>query len=356
MPIRPAGRRLGACPKGKAKRTWPHRPTLATETTLSDTWRDWIIDNALSGVLPQELVQNLVEGGVPRPLAVREVGSIVTSRPYARCLSLQHRAERAEMVLALRGRLEPQEVERRPKPSASEFFLHYWAEGRPVVLTDATRGWSALERWTPEALRDRIGDAEIEVAEGRSADPDYDMHTSALSRKTPLRAFVDRILAAGPTNDFYAVANNKNIDRASLRSLLDDILVDEAWFDPERLDGGASFWLGPAGTVTPLHHDTTNILFHQIVGRKRFTLISPACAGMLTGLRGHYSLLDAEAPDFPHPRVVVDLAAGDALFLPVGWWHQVRALDVSVSFSLLNFRRPNAFPEYTPGFVGWDGS
>jgi ribosomal protein L16 Arg81 hydroxylase len=37
------------------------------------------------------------------------------------------------------------------------------------------------------------------------------------------------------------------------------------------------------------------------------------------------------------------LQPGEVLFMPVGWWHHVRALDVSVTVSFTNFVFPNHF-------------
>jgi ribosomal protein L16 Arg81 hydroxylase len=43
----------------------------------------------------------------------------------------------------------------------------------------------------------------------------------------------------------------------------------------------------------------------------------------------------------------VVLEPGQALFIPVGWWHHVRSLDVSISVSFTNFLAPNDYaPEY----------
>jgi ribosomal protein L16 Arg81 hydroxylase len=41
---------------------------------------------------------------------------------------------------------------------------------------------------------------------------------------------------------------------------------------------------------------------------------------------------------------------GETMFLPLGWWHQVRALDVSVSFSYSNLALPisNQFSYFDP--------
>jgi ribosomal protein L16 Arg81 hydroxylase len=54
--------------------------------------------------------------------------------------------------------------------------------------------------------------------------------------------------------------------------------------------------------------------------------------------------VDCEAPDRSrHPRFAgawvydVVLSPGELLFVPVGWWHQVRALEPSISIALTGF-------------------
>lgn len=41
--------------------------------------------------------------------------------------------------------------------------------------------------------------------------------------------------------------------------------------------------------------------------------------------------------------------AGEALFLPAGWWHQVDALSPSISVTVLEFAWPNDYGWYKPG-------
>ena len=66
-------------------------------------------------------------------------------------------------------------------------------------------------------------------------------------------------------------------------------------FDPERWKSCTAFWFGPAGTVTPLHHDTCNILFVQLYveSYSGFTR-----QWRLTGWSTQYvRAIDPEAPD-----------------------------------------------------------
>ena len=65
-----------------------------------------------------------------------------------------------------------------------------------------------------------------------------------------------------------------------------------------------------------------------------------------------YSRANAETREsIPEGVQVLELtlAAGEALFIPAGYWHQVRALDVSISLALNGFCRPNSFDWFRPG-------
>lgn len=99
-------------------------------------------------------------------------------------------------------------------------------------------------------------------------------------------------------------------------------------------------WLGTASSVA-CHYDTFDNLACVVAGNRRFKLYPPDAIGDLyVGPIDHtmagqpVSLAAGIAPGDPrYPRfeaararaLVVDLAAGDALYLPKLWWHSVEA-------------------------------
>ncbi len=106
--------------------------------------------------------------------------------------------------------------------------------------------------------------------------------------------------------------------------------------------GPPRFWVGPAGTVTPLHCDYDDNIFAQVWGRKRIFLSPPHHDAFLYPSEANAILFgspfDPEAPDFqrfPLARQATMIECivepGDMLYVPAGWYHQVRALTFSLS-------------------------
>lgn len=333
------------------------------EFTLDYPWRVWAAENLLAGVPRAQVLATLKQHGAPTEEAARRVAEIEASPAFVAARGTARRVRQLELLTRVheqlaraqaRARAEP--IERVARLDADAFFTRYYAVNAPVVFTELSAGWPALTKWSPAYFRERLADVTIEICEGRSADPDADINFREHTRTLTMAEYVDLVLTTATTDraDVYAIANNRNMERPGMAALLEDVRMPEGILDPSALPGCAALWFGPAGTLIPLHHDTSNILLFQIVGRKRVFLVPPTEQAVLARARGVYNRLDCENPGAELAGVPIrqiELQPGETLFIPIGWWHQVRALDVSISLGLNNFTRSNAFHWYKPGAV-----
>ena len=240
-------------------------------------------------------------------------------------------------------------------------FLHqYYARNLPVILAGAAAGWPAVARWTPDYLKQRIGDHMVQVQADRTSDPDYELYKDRHARQMPFSDFVDQITRAdGARNDLYMTAYNASQNDGALSAIRGDMGMIDRYLDPTADNRYGLMWIGPAGTVTPMHHDLTNNLLVQVAGRKVVKLVPAIQAdAMYNHIHVFSALGDIEHPafdmerfpDFAQARVLdVTLLPGDALFLPIGWWHQVRSLDFSVTLTYTNFHWNNSHHQSYPG-------
>ncbi|GBG28017.1 Bifunctional arginine demethylase and lysyl-hydroxylase psr-1 [Hondaea fermentalgiana] len=116
-----------------------------------------------------------------------------------------------------------------------------------------------------------------------------------------------------------------------------------------------SFWFGPTSADTPLHSDCCDNWAMMVAGTKRWVIappsdariLKPTCQGGLCWVK-RLALPDAsltatqskikEGTQF----IKIDLTAGEILYLPAGWFHNIRNVDGTI---MINFWSKNG-PEF----------
>ncbi|KAI1639815.1 hypothetical protein F4809DRAFT_45318 [Biscogniauxia mediterranea] len=302
-------------------------------------------------------------------------------------------------------------IRRVPAPSMEDFQTHLDRAGgpQPLVMRGAIGGaWPALttRRWDrPSYLLSRTfgGRRLVPVEVGRSyVDEGWGQRLvtfgaflreyidPSLSSSSPPRLSSPSAAGGGPTpiitKPIAYLAQHPLLTQ--LPALRADILVPDYCYTsppppsssprdaapppppPPPLDEPLlNAWLGPPGTITPLHTDPYHNVLAQVVGRKYVRLYAAAetprmaARGREAGVEmGNTSRVDvgvAEGWDSAAPLgaagdedgdeddddkeqrklfaeipfVDCILEPGDLLYIPAGWWHYVRGLSVSFSVS-----------------------
>jgi hypothetical protein len=335
----------------------------APARTIDDEWRRWIAENLLLDATPESILATLVASGFAREEGAREI-RLAQQSPYLKGSErFRNRLRKRDWMLAayrkLR-RLDPGSgtIERRHRLPRGEFLAGYYSLNRPVIITGMMDDWPAMTRWNLDYFEQRFGPREIEVQAGRKEGTNYELEREKYLTRTTFAEFVRKVRAAGVTNDFYLTANNNSRNKETLPELWDDIVQI-----PEYLDGrdrlGGFFWMGPAGTITPFHHDLTNNFMAQVIGRKRVKVAPSWDIPLMENDYHVYSRVDGRTlPARPRPQagesqiLECTLHPGEILFLPIGCMHFVEGLDISVTVSFTNFAFDNDFASFYTTYHG----
>ena len=202
------------------------------------------------------------------------------------------------------------------------------AEGLPFLVTGIVNRWP-LSALTPQTLRERFSHLPVRARVG-----DYINTAFAPDRAMQDMSMLEYLeLVAAGTHELPPYLGNLELRE------LNRLCHWPSYFDKM---GPPRFWLGPAGTVTPLHCDYDDNIFAQVWGSKRIFLSPPHHDELLYPKEANAILFgspfDPEAPDFarfPLARAATMIECivnpGDLLYVPAGWYHQVRALTFSLS-------------------------
>ncbi|KAL2596729.1 hypothetical protein AAZV13_11G119600 [Glycine max] len=227
--------------------------------------------------------------------------------------------------------------------SLEKFLKDHYLSGCPVIISDCMAHWPAKMKWNDEDYLLRVaGDRTVPVELSFQVGKNY-LCTEWKQELITFSEFLQRIKSdsCSPGGLTY-LAQHPLFDQ--INELRKDIFIPDYCFTGGGELRSLNAWFGPAGTVTPLHHDPHHNILAQVVGKKYIRLYSSSLSEELSPHSGtmlHNSsqvdLDDIDENKFPKVQDLefVDciLEEGEMLYIPPKWWHYVRSLTTSFSVS-----------------------
>ena len=223
--------------------------------------------------------------------------------------------------------------------SALSFWRRHVATYSPVVLRDAAAAITKLDGWSDEALRAPYqgGSPKCALENGRPFPVIVEKNNRVSHNdRHPLEPgwnFCDFLAAyRAPDAPNYCI---NSITEDSLVPLTKHLKLPEvlACDDLYSSMSGIRMWMSRGNTTCSQHFDTHDVLLFQIDGVKEFHLSHPnESAAMYMDHHDKYGLspINVDRVDLQRFPRLADaevhhalLSAGDALYIPSGWWHVI---------------------------------
>ncbi|GKZ00957.1 hypothetical protein MPSEU_001047200 [Mayamaea pseudoterrestris] len=241
-------------------------------------------------------------------------------------------------------------AERNESMSFEAFHNEFAMNQKAVVMRDFAGSWRATEKWRNLGWLAHVHGGRLVPVELGSM-----LAGTMKEEMLTFRQFIKKYMidekskriwslddAVDPLSHVAYVAQHPLLNQ--ITSLKDDLDMSPSIIGPSG-PTHVYLWIGTGGTRTPLHFDSYDNLFVQLVGAKYVRLYSANETSKLYvnkqcayGLQGNMSDVDCEREDFDkHPLAreaafeEVLLLPGDALFIPARTWHYVRSLTTSIS-------------------------
>lgn len=222
----------------------------------------------------------------------------------------------------------------------ADLFAKYDRRRQPVLIKQGICHWRAVNAWTTDYLIDKMSSKTVAVHCSTTGVFNSDPNSKSGTRVIPVAASaaIKKIFNPIQTSEkFY-------LSQQSMSHLFPELMGDIQVppYIPSGKLQNTNIWIGSAGNASPLHFDTSDNFFAQVVGRKTIQLYPPGRLRSFYPFTGrqthHVSRVNPDKIDqavFPrfasHKAISLLIEPGDLLFLPSRWWHFVRSIDHSIS-------------------------
>uniref|UniRef100_A0A0P6JHT5 tRNA wybutosine-synthesizing protein 5 n=1 Tax=Heterocephalus glaber TaxID=10181 RepID=A0A0P6JHT5_HETGA len=234
--------------------------------------------------------------------------------------------------------------------SAEGFRQHLYPQRKPLVLKGLDLG-PCTSKWTVDYLSHIGGTREVKIHVARVAQMDF-ISKNFVYRTLPFNKLVQR--AAEEKHEEFFLSED---EKYYLRSLGEDPRKDVAdirkqfpllegdikfpkFFEEEQFFSSV-FRISSPGLQLWTHYDVMDNFLIQVTGTKRVTLFSPRDAQYLYLSGSKSEVLNIDSPDLTkYPlfskarRHECSLEAGDVLFIPALWFHNVISEEFGVGVNI----------------------
>uniref|UniRef100_A0A1A9W7P4 JmjC domain-containing protein n=1 Tax=Glossina brevipalpis TaxID=37001 RepID=A0A1A9W7P4_9MUSC len=228
------------------------------------------------------------------------------------------------------------------RPSVEIFKLQYFEREQPALLLNTLTEWPALKLWPDlNYILKLAGNRIVPIEIGSNyANEEWSQQLMKL------RDFLKRQFSSSTDNSSQKVeylAQHELFEQIPLLKK-DFNIPDYCSLRSSNREVDIKAWLGPKGTVSPLHYDPKHNLLCQVFGSKRIILASPDDSKYLYAHESEFlrntsqiEVGDIDYQKFPLVAKVkfyyLTLQAGDCLYIPPKWWHYVKSQSPSFSVS-----------------------
>ncbi|XP_075009691.1 tRNA wybutosine-synthesizing protein 5 [Calonectris borealis] len=231
-----------------------------------------------------------------------------------------------------------------------QFLRDVYPRRKPVVLKGMELG-TCTTKWTVDYLSQAEGSKEVKIHVSAVPQMDF-LSKNFVYRTLPFDVFVRR--AAEVKHKEYFLSENEKYylrsvgedarkDIADIRKqfpiLAEDVQIPE-YFEKEQFFSSV-FRISSAGLQLWTHYDVMDNFLIQVTGKKRVVLYSPRDAPYLYLSGTKSEVLDVDNPDLEKYPLFVKakryqcfLEAGDVLFIPALWFHNVISEEFGVALNV----------------------
>lgn len=318
--------------------------------SLSEVWQKWLVENKLRGVSDQSLIDILINQDIAEKAAKQIVFALPQEVSFAYIYPQWRSLQRYQFIAEQyrhQEALVSADIRRTAQLTRPDFYRNHYAAHVPVILTELgnSKPWHSQT-----TFQGTFGDRPITPTPLPPLYPDTVIPTAPAPQ-----SLTEYLTEPAQTN--YVELDLYEWDQGAIAAFFQHYDQLQTYLDLAEASTAESIylWLQPTAAPLRLQAKSENLLVVQLWGSSQWHLASPWQSDFLYGDENWISPVNLDEPPLQRfPKLekaqiqTFTLHPGEALFIPLLWWHQCQAIAPSGQMICTNFSSANpASPEMT---------